>query len=72
MLYLAQPHDDTAELFGMSIAEAEQLLQRSLVVLKQWREKHRPRPHLDDKVVAGWNGLMVSVLVILFGGVLTA
>ncbi|EPT05702.1 hypothetical protein FOMPIDRAFT_138440 [Fomitopsis schrenkii] len=64
VLYLAHTHEETAQLFGVTVAEAEQLLQKILAVLKEWREKHRPRPHLDDKVVAGWNGLMISGLAL--------
>jgi len=26
------------------------------------RRAARPRPHLDDKIIAGWNGLMISAL----------
>jgi uncharacterized protein len=28
--------------------------------LLEWRSAHHVRPHLDDKVLAGWNGLMIS------------
>ncbi|EPT05713.1 hypothetical protein FOMPIDRAFT_86795 [Fomitopsis schrenkii] len=62
VLYLAHTHEETAQLFGISVAEADQLLQKNLAMLKEWREKHRPRPHLDDKVVAGWNSLVISGL----------
>jgi uncharacterized protein YyaL (SSP411 family) len=43
--------------------KSEEEVQKSLV---QDREKlfvvrgKRPRPHLDDKIIAGWNGLMIS------------
>ena len=26
------------------------------------KRRHRPRPHLDDKVIASWNGMMISAL----------
>jgi uncharacterized protein YyaL (SSP411 family) len=37
----------------------EQLLARSRQKLFSIRNK-RPRPHLDDKIIAAWNGLMIS------------
>ncbi|MEO5926183.1 MAG: thioredoxin domain-containing protein [Bryobacteraceae bacterium] len=45
ILYLA---DETSELKPESVAK-----------LLEIRGK-RPRPHLDDKVLAGWNGMMIS------------
>ena len=60
-------------MFGVSVAEVHRLLQRCLALLKEWREKNRPRPHLDDKVVAAWNGLMgCRFTVFLLWRVLTA
>src|SRR5439155_25081992 len=53
-----------------TIAEAAQRLKKSeeeiAKSLAQSREKllairsKRPRPHLDDKIIAAWNGLMIS------------
>jgi uncharacterized protein YyaL (SSP411 family) len=50
---------DTAKKFGQTEAEARQVLSRSRQSLFKLRAK-RPRPHLDDKIIAGWNGLMIS------------
>uniref|UniRef100_A0A915PGZ6 DUF255 domain-containing protein n=1 Tax=Setaria digitata TaxID=48799 RepID=A0A915PGZ6_9BILA len=36
------------------ISEAKALLQKA--------QKKRPRPHLDDKIITSWNGLMISGL----------
>lgn len=50
---------ETAQHFGKSENEANQLLQRARQTLFNLRAK-RPRPHLDDKIIAAWNGLMIS------------
>jgi uncharacterized protein YyaL (SSP411 family) len=41
------------------VAEAAESLQRSARKLLEIRSR-RPRPHLDDKILTGWNGLMIS------------
>ncbi len=48
-----------AKLFGKSEAEIEASLAASRAKLLEVRAK-RPRPHLDDKIITAWNGLMVS------------
>src|SRR5205807_269122 len=50
---------ETAKHFKKSEDEARQSLARSREKLLSVRNK-RPRPHLDDKVIAAWNGLMIS------------
>ena len=48
--------------FGLSGREdLDVLLQKGLDALYEAR-KTRPRPHLDDKIVTAWNGLMISGL----------
>jgi uncharacterized protein YyaL (SSP411 family) len=58
---LIQRHSlaETAKKFGQSENKIEQLLAESRKLLFEARAK-RPRPHLDDKVVTAWNGLMIS------------
>jgi hypothetical protein len=50
---------ETAEHFRQTEEEIEKLLARSREKLFAIRSK-RPRPHLDDKIIAAWNGLMIS------------
>jgi len=50
---------ETAKHFKKSEDEARQSLARSRERLLSIRNK-RPRPHLDDKIIAAWNGLMIS------------
>jgi len=53
------PASETAQRFGLSVPEAEGRLARARGLLFGQRLK-RPRPHLDDKVITAWNGLMIS------------
>ena len=50
---------ETAKQFKKSEDEVRQSLARSREKLFAIRAK-RPRPHLDDKIIAAWNGLMIS------------
>jgi uncharacterized protein len=58
---LIQRHtiSQTAHHFKKSEDELRQSLTRSREKLLSIRNK-RPRPHLDDKIIAAWNGLMIS------------
>jgi len=47
--------------FGLAPAEVKKQLAESRAKLFAVREK-RPRPHLDDKILTSWNGMMVSAL----------
>ncbi len=50
---------ETAKQFQKSEDEVRQSLARSREKLFSIRTK-RPRPHLDDKIISAWNGLMIS------------
>ena len=50
---------ETAKQFKKREDEVRQSLARSREKLFAIRAK-RPRPHLDDKIIAAWNGLMIS------------
>src|SRR5437667_4642095 len=50
---------ETAKHFKKSEDGVRQSLTRSRERLLSIRSK-RPRPHLDDKIIAAWNGLMIS------------
>src|SRR5438309_2108699 len=50
---------ETAKHFKKSEDEVRQSLARGREKLLSLRNK-RPRPHLDDKIITAWNGLMIS------------
>jgi uncharacterized protein YyaL (SSP411 family) len=50
---------ETAQHFQKSEDEVAKSLAHSREILFVMRAK-RPRPHLDDKIIAAWNGLMIS------------
>ncbi len=49
----------TAKHVGKSEGEVREILGKSRRTLFAIRSK-RPRPHLDDKIITAWNGLMIS------------
>ncbi|HEY1848686.1 MAG TPA: thioredoxin domain-containing protein [Opitutaceae bacterium] len=61
ILAQVRPVLETARASGIDPQEASDRIMLGLGRLLEAR-KSRPRPHLDDKVVAGWNGLMISAL----------
>ncbi|KAL0487171.1 DUF255 domain-containing protein [Acrasis kona] len=48
-----------AKKLNISVDDAEKMLQSARDILFNHRLK-RPRPHLDDKIITAWNGLMIS------------
>ncbi len=59
ILYVAHTVGETAHHFKISEDEARQKLAAAREKLFKVRGT-RPRPHLDDKILTAWNGLMIS------------
>lgn len=51
-----------AKQVGMAESEVTAILKDGRKKLREHRERHRPRPALDDKIVAAWNGLAIGSL----------
>jgi hypothetical protein len=61
ILYAAHSLENTAQHFKKTADAVENILKKSREKLLSARNQ-RPRPHLDDKVITSWNGLMISAL----------
>ena len=51
-----------AQEFGLIEQDVIKMLYDGRRKLREHREQYRPRPALDDKIVAGWNGLAIGAL----------
>lgn len=51
-----------AKNLGLSEASVTETLKLGRQKLRQFRDEHRPRPALDDKIIVCWNGLAISAL----------
>ena len=57
--FLAKSMDDVSHDIGMDVPAIKARLAEARNTLREHRAK-RPHPHLDDKVLAAWNGLMIA------------
>lgn len=63
ILYLALPLKELAQKLKRPEGQIQTEIARARGALFEARKK-RPRPHLDDKILADWNGLMISSLAL--------
>ena len=63
ILYQAHSPEETARQFGRPAEEVRAGLLRAECILLDARSK-RTRPHLDDKILTAWNGLMISAFAL--------
>ncbi|MBW1636353.1 MAG: thioredoxin domain-containing protein [Deltaproteobacteria bacterium] len=61
ILYQAHTINETAAHFKISREQAEKTVADAKKMLFTVREK-RKRPHLDDKIITAWNGMMIGAL----------
>jgi hypothetical protein len=59
ILFQSRPAAEIAAHFGIDEETVQAALGRAAAALLEVRGR-RPRPHLDDKILAAWNGLMIS------------
>ena len=62
VVYKANSLEETAKEFSLDINKVIDILDDSREILFNKR-RTRPRPHLDDKILTDWNGLMISAFV---------
>ena len=61
ILYRAQSNEEAAQRFKVNREQIRQSLADSKELLFKARTQRR-RPHLDDKVITSWNGMMIGAL----------
>ncbi|RZF47334.1 hypothetical protein LSTR_LSTR014375 [Laodelphax striatellus] len=59
VLIVKSSEEETAARFGVGVDQARAALAEARQLLFDARLK-RPRPHLDNKIITAWNGLMIS------------
>ena len=59
ILFQSRTVEQVARQFQVELARVDQALQQAVPKLIAARDK-RVRPHLDDKILTAWNGLMIS------------
>jgi len=63
VLYINHSIGETAKKFDLPVSEVTHVLQKARKRLFNVRGK-RVRPHLDDKILTDWNGLMISAFAL--------
>ncbi|MDW7771837.1 MAG: thioredoxin domain-containing protein [Desulfobulbaceae bacterium] len=59
ILYMAHSMEEAGTRFNIPVEELKKILQQAKQILYDQRSK-RTKPHLDDKIITAWNGLMIG------------
>ncbi|KAA8895720.1 hypothetical protein FN846DRAFT_784662 [Sphaerosporella brunnea] len=54
--------EQLSQTYGMDVDKVESIIRDGRQKLLEHRNKERPRPNLDDKIVTSWNGLAIASL----------
>jgi uncharacterized protein YyaL (SSP411 family) len=54
--------EELAQHFSITVQQIEEHIKSAKAALKAKRDQDRVRPELDDKVITGWNGIVISAL----------
>jgi len=61
---MVRSFESTGQKYSIEAEEVERKVKDACRELKERRDQTRPRPGLDDKILCGWNGLMVRSLLL--------
>jgi uncharacterized protein YyaL (SSP411 family) len=62
VLNISSTEEHLAKEFGLSKEDVGKVIRQGKQKLLEHRDKERPRPALDDKIVVAWNGLVIGGL----------
>ncbi|KAF3902035.1 hypothetical protein AA313_de0206679 [Arthrobotrys entomopaga] len=62
VLQITQTPKQIGDMLGLTEATFVEKIKNARTKLREYREKERPRPNLDDKILTGWNGLAIAAL----------
>ena len=62
VLSVALPPEDVAAEFNISVDRLREIVARATTRMREWRSAQRVWPGRDEKVLTGWNGLMLRSL----------
>ena len=62
ILRVVRTTEELSKQFSIPLETVEQYIETAKAALKARRDRERPRPQVDDKLITGWNGLAVSGL----------